>query len=102
VYPNFDVIKRYNNADAYAIAVGHLSDRLRGRPPLPGLFSSERPLTLAERVELQERLTGLGFDTGGTDGTIGPRSIAAIRAFQTSRGLARTGFAEPSVLAALR
>lgn len=102
VYANFDVIKRYNNADAYAIAVGHLSDRLRGRPPLAGLFSSERPLTLAERVELQERLTALGFDTGGTDGTIGPRSIAAIRAFQTSRGLSQTGFAEPSLLEALR
>ena len=27
---NFDVIKRYNNADAYALAIGHLSDRLKG------------------------------------------------------------------------
>lgn len=102
VYPNFDVIKRYNNADSYAIAVGHLADRLRGRPPLAGLFSSERPLTLAERVELQERLTALGFDTGGTDGAVGPRTIQAIREFQASRGLAPTGFAAPSVLAALR
>jgi peptidoglycan hydrolase-like protein with peptidoglycan-binding domain len=50
---------------------------------------------------LQERLTRAGFDTGGTNGTVGPRTIAAIRAFQTSRGLPATGFAEPSVLAAL-
>ncbi len=102
VFHNFDVIKRYNNADSYAIAVGHLSDRLRGGPPLPGLFSSERPLTLTERVELQERLTEAGFDTGGTDGNVGPRTIQAIRAFQGSRGLPQTGFAEPSVLQALR
>jgi membrane-bound lytic murein transglycosylase B len=102
VYPNFDVIKRYNNADSYAIAVGHLADRLRGGPPLPGLFSTERPLTLAERIELQERLTASGFDTGGTDGTVGARTIAAIRAFQSSRGLEPTGFAAPSVLDALR
>jgi lytic murein transglycosylase len=102
VYPNFDVIKRYNNADAYAIAVGHLSDRLRGRPPLAGLFSSERALTQAERVELQERLTAAGFDTGGTEGTVGPRTVQAIRAFQASRGLPQTGFAEPSLLQALR
>ncbi len=101
VYNNFDVIKRYNNADAYAITVGHLSDRLRGQPPLRGFFSQERPLTQAERVRLQERLTAMGFDTGGTDGTIGPRTIQAIRSFQASRGLPPTGFAEPSVLAAL-
>ncbi|MBP1807220.1 lytic murein transglycosylase [Rubellimicrobium aerolatum] len=102
VYGNFDAIKRYNNSDAYAIAVGHLADRLRGGAPLAGIFSSERPLSLPERVELQERLTGLGFDTGGTDGAIGPRTIQAIRGFQVSRGLPQTGLAEPSVLAALR
>ncbi|HVG49863.1 MAG TPA: lytic murein transglycosylase [Rubellimicrobium sp.] len=101
-YRNFDVIKRYNNADTYAIGVGHLSDRLRGRPPLQGIFSNERPLTLPERVELQERLTSLGFDSGGTDGSVGARTIQAIRDFQASRGFPPTGFAAPSVLAALR
>ncbi|TNC51507.1 lytic murein transglycosylase [Rubellimicrobium rubrum] len=102
LHHNFDVIKRYNNSDAYAIAVGHLADRLRGGPPLAGIFSTERPLSLPERVELQQRLTAQGFDTGGTDGSVGPRTIQAIRSFQASRGLAPTGFAEPSVLAALR
>ncbi|WP_210530043.1 lytic murein transglycosylase [Rubellimicrobium arenae] len=101
-YRNFDVIKRYNNADSYAIGVGHLGDRLKGRPPLQGIFSSERPLTQPERVALQQRLTALGYDTGGTDGSIGPRTIQAIRDFQASRGLPPTGFAAPSVLAALR
>jgi membrane-bound lytic murein transglycosylase B len=28
--PNFDVIKRYNNSDSYALAVGHLADRILG------------------------------------------------------------------------
>jgi lytic murein transglycosylase len=102
VFSNFDAIKRYNNADSYAAAVGHLADRLKGLPPLAGVFSSERVLTLPERVELQERLTALGFDTGGADGAIGPRSIQAIRDFQASRGLPVTGFAAPSVLDALR
>jgi lytic murein transglycosylase len=101
-YRNFNVIKRYNNADSYAIGVGHLSDRLKGRAPLQGIFSNERPLSQPERVELQQRLTALGFDTGGTDGSVGPRTIQAIRQFQTSRGLPPTGFAAPSVLAALR
>lgn len=30
---NFRVIKRYNNADTYALAVGHLADRLLGEDP---------------------------------------------------------------------
>jgi peptidoglycan hydrolase-like protein with peptidoglycan-binding domain len=33
---------------------------------------------------------------------VGPRTIQAIRAFQASRGVSQTGFAEPSVLQALR
>ncbi len=35
---NFNVIKRYNNADSYALAVAHLGDRIRGAgaSPSPG------------------------------------------------------------------
>jgi membrane-bound lytic murein transglycosylase B len=31
--PNFRAIERYNTADAYVIAIGHLSDRLERGPP---------------------------------------------------------------------
>ncbi len=31
---NFRVIMRYNPAEAYALAIGHFADRLRGGPPL--------------------------------------------------------------------
>ena len=31
---NFDVIRGYNTSDSYALAVGHLADRLAGGPPL--------------------------------------------------------------------
>ena len=33
IYHNFSAIARYNNADAYVIAVGHLSDRIGGAGP---------------------------------------------------------------------
>ena len=32
IFANFHVIERYNTADAYVIAVGHLADRIRGDP----------------------------------------------------------------------
>lgn len=85
---NFTAITRYNNSESYVIGVGHLSDRLRGAGPLVLSFPpDENGLRLADRQSLQERLTAAGFDTGGTDGVIGPQSRAAIGAFQRARGL---------------
>jgi peptidoglycan hydrolase-like protein with peptidoglycan-binding domain len=43
-------------------------------------------------------LRARGFDTGDTDGVIGPNTIAAIRAFQQSRGLTPDGFASAALL----
>lgn len=89
---NFRVIKRYNPSDAYAIGVGHLADRIGGAGPLRGSFPpDEYGLTREDRIALQRRLTALGFDTQGADGVIGNNTEAAIRAYQTSRGLAVTG-----------
>ncbi|VAW48520.1 Membrane-bound lytic murein transglycosylase B, partial [hydrothermal vent metagenome] len=34
VYDNFQIIKRWNNSNNYALAVGHLSNRILGKPPL--------------------------------------------------------------------
>lgn len=97
---NFRAIKRYNNSDAYAIGVGHLADRIGGAGPLRGTFPPDAyGMSKADRIALQRGLTARGFDTGGTDGVIGPKTREAISAYQASRGLAVTG--EPS-LALLR
>ena len=61
VFPNFGVILRYNNAINYGIGVGHLSDRLRGGPPVRGTFPPDaQGLTLADQLrgarELRKRL----------------------------------------------
>jgi membrane-bound lytic murein transglycosylase B len=103
IYPNFRAIERYNTADAYVIAIGHLSDRLKGGPPIRATWPRDlRALNGDERRELQERLTAAGFDTRGIDGKIGPNTIAAIRAFQRSSGLVPDGFASPDILDRLR
>lgn len=93
---NFRAIKRYNNSDAYAIGVGHLADRIAGGPPLRGSFPRDaNGMAKDDRVALQRRLTLRGFDTQGTDGVIGPKTRAAIRAYQARHGLPVTG--EPSL-----
>ncbi|MEZ5793043.1 MAG: lytic murein transglycosylase [Defluviimonas sp.] len=103
IFENFHVIERYNSADAYVIAVGHLSDRLKGGGPIrAGWPRDDRALVLAEREELQRRLTSAGFSTGGIDGKIGPNTIAAIRAFQRARGLVPDGYASLDILRRLR
>ncbi|MFN4204426.1 MAG: lytic murein transglycosylase [Tabrizicola sp.] len=93
---NFATILRYNNAQNYAIGVGHLSDRLLGRGPVQASFGPDAAgLTKSDRQELQRLLTAKGFDTGGTDGVIGARTKAAISAYQGSIGVPVTG--EPSL-----
>lgn len=103
VFGNFNVIRRYNPANNYVIGIGHLSDRLAGGPPIRGRFPpDENGLTRAGRIEVQERLTAQGFDTGGADGVIGPASRDAIRAYERARGLPETGVATDALLARLR
>jgi lytic murein transglycosylase len=93
---NFATILRYNNAQNYAIGVGHLSDRLLGRGVVQASFGPDASgLTQADRQELQRLLTARGFDTEGSDGVIGSKTKAAISAYQASVGLPVTG--EPSL-----
>lgn len=95
---NFRSILRYNNATAYALAVGHLADRIRD-PNLSGFQkpwpTDYRPLSRSQRVELQTLLKSRGYLRGEADGVIGSRTRAAVRAFQRSRGLIVDGY--PSV-----
>ena len=53
-------------------------------------------------MELQQLLIARGFDTGSTDGVIGPDTQSAIRAFQAREGLTPDGFATASLLVRLR
>ena len=63
----------------------------------------ERELSkrLDDVLALQERLTALGFDTGGSDGVIGAKTRAAIVAYQQSRGLPATGDPSRALLQSL-
>jgi membrane-bound lytic murein transglycosylase B len=100
---NFRVIMKYNPAEAYALAIGHLADRLRGGAPFVQEWPRHEPvLSRAERRELQELLLRRGFNVGTPDGRLGGRTRAAIRDFQASVGLVPDGFASATILARLR
>jgi membrane-bound lytic murein transglycosylase B len=103
LYVNFDVIKRYNNADSYALAVGLLSDAIAGRPGLVKPWPvGMRLLSTIEARDLQQRLTALGYDTKGVDGVIGRNTRAALQRFQSDRGLLADGYPTAEMLAAVR
>ncbi|WP_299845974.1 lytic murein transglycosylase [uncultured Roseovarius sp.] len=103
VFANFDVIKRYNNADAYAIGVGHLSDRIGGGPEIRASWPrGYDPLTFDERMEVQRLLKRKGYKLEKIDGIIGPNSAKAIRHFQQSVGVKPDGFPSKSVLKLLK
>ncbi len=93
VFKNFFVIKRYNNANSYAMAVGHLGDRIFGGGPIRAEWPrGDRGLLRAERMELQHKLTAKGFSTQGVDGVIGPNTIVAVRRYQRAIGVIPDGY----------
>lgn len=103
VFRNFNAIYSYNAAESYALAIAHLSDRLRGGGPFATPWPTDDPgLSRAERRELQQRLIDQGYDVGAADGAIGPRTRAAIEAFQKSAALPVDGRAGQRVLQAVR
>ena len=100
---NFRVIMKYNPAEAYALAIGHLADRLRGGGEFAQQWPRyERVLSRGERLELQQLLERRGYDVGEPDGHLGARTRAAIRDFQTRIGRVPDGFASAAVLDQLR
>ncbi len=100
---NFLSIMDYNLSHSYAVAVGHLGDRIRGRGPILAAWPDvEYNLTFEQRVELQRRLSAMGFETGGSDGRFGARTYEAIIAYQKSAGLPLDGVPSAKLLEKMR
>ena len=59
-------------------------------------------LDRAARREVQLGLRAGGYDPGGADGLVGPRTRAAIRSWQTSRGARSTGYLDGASAELLR
>ena len=103
VLNNFRAILHYNVAWSYALAVGHLSDRLKGYGPLVHPWpTDETHLSLEQRTEFQRLLIAHGLMTGEPDGVIGPATLEAVKTYQRSKGLGVDGFPSLTLLKALQ
>lgn len=103
LFDNFNIIKRYNNADSYALAVGLLADQLAGRPQLSRPWPTDiAMLTPDQARELQDGLNRLGYSAGAVDGIIGRNTRRALQSFQKDRGMLADGFPTVEMLAAVQ
>ncbi len=101
-YDNFDVIMRWNRSTFYAIAVGHLADRINGAVPLKVTPPKMPNLSRARVKELQNQLNHLGYDVGKADGILGAKSVKGLQSFQKSQGLVADGYPDEATFKALK
>jgi membrane-bound lytic murein transglycosylase B len=101
-YDNFRVIMGWNRSEFYAIAVGHLADRIAGAGKLQNPPPVDVPaLSRDNIISLQKALQQRGYEPGKPDGIMGPATRSAIRQFQTANNLVADGYPGEPVLAAL-
>ncbi len=102
VTANFNVIKLYNNSDVYAIAVGHLADRMHGGAPFRAAWPKDDPqLSRDARIALQHKLVELGYPVHDFAGRLDFDQRDAIRALQAKFGMVPDGQPTPALMARL-
>ncbi|MBB4002322.1 lytic murein transglycosylase [Aurantimonas endophytica] len=99
-FPNFDIYLAWNKSLVYSLTAAYFSTRLAGAPPVD-MGSPQPGLDLETTKQLQQRLTDLGYDTGGIDGIIGENTRAAVRQEQIRLGMPADGWPTPDLLSAL-
>lgn len=104
LYPNFNVIMKWNLSKSYAISVGVLANKLIGGKGIQSFSNTSidnkvDTYRVSEMKLLQEHLNKLGFETGKPDGIWGPQSRNAIRQFQLKHQLVADGFPNKEVFA---
>jgi lytic murein transglycosylase len=96
---NYAVLKEYNNSDAYAVAVGHLADLLRGGPPIQAKWpADDHQLSRPARIALQKKLAALGYKVDDFEGHIDFDLRDNIRAEQVKFGMVPDGNPTPALL----
>lgn len=83
--------------------MAYLGEAIAGRQGIVGAWPrSDRPLSNAERMEIQRLLAAKGFYAGEIDGKLGSGTMEAVAAYQRAIGQAPDGYATSILLARLR
>ncbi len=99
VTPNFDAIKAYNDSDVYALAIGHLADRMQGRGPIRAAWPDRATqLPRDARIALQRKLAALGYEQTRFSAHIDFHMRDFVRAEQKKHGLIPDGHPNPALL----
>lgn len=99
VTPNFDVIKRYNDSDVYALAAMHLADRIRGLPPIQASWpADDYQLSRDQRIALQRKLAELGYSVRDFEGHFDFELRDAIRDIQAQYKMLSDGHPTPALI----
>lgn len=102
VYDNFDAIMGWNRSEYYALAVGHLADRIIGAGELRRPPPADAPRLSREQImSVQKRLNAKGFISGTPDGIAGPMTQRAISHFQQANDMVPDGFLSDELLSRL-
>ena len=100
---NFRAFLKYNNATAYALSVGQLSDRIAGRGRVVASWPlADLPLSRSDTIALQTLLNTRGCGAGEPDGLVGPATRRAVRCFQKTIGETPDGYPTAALLDKLR
>lgn len=91
-YPNFKIIKRWNNSDLYALAIGLLADRIVDQQTKIYAQRTSERLTVEEVENLQQTLTEKGYYAGKIDGKIGKKLQRAVAKVQKELGMQQDGY----------
>lgn len=102
VTENFNVLKTYNTSDVYALAIGHLADRLRGGAPVVARWpEDDLQLSREARQRMQKRIAELGYRVSNFEGLIDFELRDAIRDIQGKAGQVPDGYPGPVFLQTL-
>ena len=96
---NFNAIKRYNNSDVYALAIGILSDKMRGREQIRAKWPEQATQPSREdRIALQKKLASLGYKVRNFTGHLDFDLRDHIRTEQVKLGMLPDGHPSPEFL----
>ncbi len=93
VYHNFDVIKKWNNSDYYALIIGIMSDKIKNRDEINiNNYFMEKRFTTDEIKKIQTSLNAKGFYSDTIDGVLGKKTKQAIKGYQQQSNLVADGY----------